>query len=84
MLDAVQELGNVGSGSVGYWGVSLGCGLGVPFVTADPRVRAVVLGLSGVLGLAEAAARSPSHADVPRFEVDSTVRFFARHLGTFG
>ena len=44
-------------GPVGYWGVSLGCGLGVPFVAAEPRVRAAVLGLGGALASAEAAAR---------------------------
>jgi dienelactone hydrolase len=119
VLDAVQELGHVGPGPVGYWGVSLGCGLGVPFVAAEPRVRAAVLGLGGALASAEAAAqitvpveflvqwddeRVPrdqglalfdafasaektlhanpgKHGDIPRFEVDSTVRFFARHLG---
>ncbi|MFI8005018.1 alpha/beta hydrolase [Streptomyces sp. NPDC086010] len=47
VLDAVQRLDHVGSGPVGYWGVSLGCGLGVPFVAAEPRVRAAVLGLGG-------------------------------------
>lgn len=47
VLDAVQRLDHVGTGPVGYWGVSLGCGLGVPFVAAEPRVRAAVLGLGG-------------------------------------
>lgn len=56
-LDAVQELDHVGAGPVGYWGVSLGCGLGVPFVAAEPRVRAAVLGLGGALASAEDAAR---------------------------
>jgi dienelactone hydrolase len=56
VLDAVQELGHVGAGPVGYWGVSLGCGLGVPFVAAEPRVRAAVLGLGGALASAGAAA----------------------------
>ncbi|HEX3647752.1 MAG TPA: alpha/beta hydrolase [Pseudonocardiaceae bacterium] len=118
-LDAAQELDTVGAGPVGYWGVSLGCGLGIPFVAAEPRVRAAVLGLSGALASAETAARitvpveflvqwddervprdqclalfdafgsvektlhaNPGkHGESPRFEVDSTVRFFARHLG---
>ena len=118
VLDAVQQLDHVGAGPVGYWGVSLGCGLGVPFVAAEPRVRAAVLGLGGVLASAEAAARvtvpveflvawddervpreqslalfdalaSPEktlhanpgrHSEVPAFEQDSTLRFFARHL----
>lgn len=57
VLDAVQQLSHVGTGPVGYWGVSLGCGLGVPFVAAEPRVRAAVLGLGGALALAETAAR---------------------------
>jgi dienelactone hydrolase len=119
VLDAVQELDHVGAGPVGYWGVSLGCGLGVPFVAAEPRVRAAVLGLGGVLSSAGAAARvtvpveflvawddervpraqslalfdafasadktlhaNPGkHGEVPAFEEDSTLRFFARHLG---
>jgi dienelactone hydrolase len=119
VLDAVQELDHVGTGPVGYWGVSLGCGLGVPFVAAEPRVRAAVLGLGGALASAEAAARitvpvellvqwddermprshglalfdalasaektlhaNPGrHAEIPAFELDSTLRFFARHLG---
>jgi dienelactone hydrolase len=118
VLGAVQELDHVGAGPVGYWGVSLGCGLGVPFVAAEPRVRAAVLGLGGVLASAEAAARvtvpveflvawddervprahslalfdafasaektlhaNPGkHGEVPAFEEDSTLRFFARHL----
>jgi dienelactone hydrolase len=119
VLDSVQRLGHVGTGPVGYWGVSLGCGLGVPFVAAEPRVRAASLGLGGALTSAEAAARitvpveflvqwddervpraqslalfdalasaektlhaNPGkHGEVPAFELDSTLRFFARHLG---
>jgi dienelactone hydrolase len=117
-VDAVQELDYVGAGPVGYWGVSLGCGLGVPFVAAEPRVRAAVLGLGGALASAQAAARitvpveflvqwddervpraqslalfdalasaektlhaNPGrHGEVPAFELDSTLRFFGRHL----
>ncbi|AQW54865.1 dienelactone hydrolase family protein [Streptomyces violaceusniger] len=119
VLDAVQRLEHVGAGPVGYWGVSLGCGLGVPFVAAEPRVRAAVLGLGGALASAGDAARitvpveflvqwddervpraeglalfdalasaektlhaNPGrHGDVPAFELDSALRFFARHLG---
>ena len=57
VLTAVQELDHVGAGPVGYWGVSMGCGLGVPLLAAEPRIRAAVLGLLGVHGLAETAAR---------------------------
>lgn len=119
VLDAVQEIEHVGTGPVGYWGVSLGCGLGVPFVAAEPRVRAAVLGLGGAPASARAAAaitvpveflvqwddeRVPrarslalfdalgsaektlhanpgKHGEIPAFELDSTVRFFSRHLG---
>jgi dienelactone hydrolase len=119
LLDAIQELSHVGAGPVGYWGVSMGCGLGVPFAAAEPRVRAAVLGLGGGPALAGAAARvtvpveflvqwddeavprewslalfdafasaekslhaNPGrHGELPAFELDSTLRFFARHLG---
>ena len=119
VLDAVRQPGGAGAGPVGYWGVSLGCGLGVPFVAAEPRVRAAVLGLGGALASAEAAARitipveflvqwddervprtqslalfdalasaektlhaNPGkHMEVPASELDSTLRFFTRHLG---
>ncbi|MEU0578864.1 alpha/beta hydrolase [Streptomyces griseoincarnatus] len=57
VLDAVRELDHVGPGPVGYWGVSLGCGLGVPFVAAEPRVRVAVLGLGGAHASADAASR---------------------------
>jgi dienelactone hydrolase len=36
VLTAVQRLDHVGAGPVGYWGVSLGCGLGVPRRGAGP------------------------------------------------
>ncbi|MFG2492066.1 dienelactone hydrolase family protein [Streptomyces caniferus] len=118
VLDAVRQLPHVGAGPVGYWGVSLGCGLGVPFVAAEPRVRAAVLGLGGAAASAGVAARitvpvefllqwddervprsqglalfdalasaektlhaNPGeHAETPAHELDSTLRFFARHL----
>lgn len=117
VLDEVQQLEHVGAGPVGYWGVCLGCGLGVPFVATEPRVRAAVLGLGG-LASAETAARVTApveflvqwddervprdhslalfdalasaektlhanpgrHAEIPLFELDSALRFFARHL----
>jgi len=35
---------------VGYWGVSMGTILGLPFVAAEPRIGAAVLGLMGLTG----------------------------------
>ncbi|WP_433064655.1 alpha/beta hydrolase [Dactylosporangium sp. CS-033363] len=57
VVSAVQTQKNVGEGPVGYRGLSMGCGLGVPFVASDQRVRAAVLGLCGPLGLEADAAR---------------------------
>ncbi|WP_328224610.1 MULTISPECIES: dienelactone hydrolase family protein [unclassified Streptomyces] len=57
VLTAVQRLDRVGVGPVGYCGMSMGCGLGIPLIAAEPRIRAAVLGLLGVDGLAEDAAR---------------------------
>jgi pimeloyl-ACP methyl ester carboxylesterase len=119
-LDALQALEFVGTdGPVGYWGVSLGSAIGVPFVAAEPRVTAAVFGLAAHQALAEAAAQvtvpiefllqwhdelvprdsalalfdafaseektlhaNPGrHTAVPLFELDSSIRFFSRHLG---
>lgn len=57
VLDALEQVDHVGAGPVGYWGMSMGCGLGVPLVAAEPRIGAAVIGLLGVTGLAETAAK---------------------------
>jgi dienelactone hydrolase len=57
VLTAVQRLDQVGAGPAGYCGMSMGCGLGIPLIAAEPRIRAAVLGLLGAHGLAEDAAR---------------------------
>jgi len=117
-IDVLAKLDWIGSGPVGYWGVSLGTALGLPLVAAEPRITAAVLGLMGYETLAGEAARltvpvefhlqwddeivprdsgltlfdaigsaektlhaNPGgHMDVPMFEVDSSERFFERHL----
>jgi len=57
-LDALQELDCVSAaGPVGFWGVSMGSAIGVPFVAAEPRITAAVFGLAGHEALAEAAGR---------------------------
>ena len=56
-LDAVQKLDWVDAdGPVGYWGVSMGTALGLPFTAIEPRVKAAVFGLAGHQSLADAAA----------------------------
>jgi dienelactone hydrolase len=57
VIDALTALDWIGAGPVGYWGVSLGCALGMPLVAAEPRIRAAVLGLMGHETLAEVAAQ---------------------------
>jgi dienelactone hydrolase len=102
--------------AIGYFGISMGGGIGIPFVAADNRVTAAVFGLTGheteaaakitvpvefllqwddelvprdsALALFDAFASAEKtlhanpggHGDVPRFEVESSVLFFTRHL----
>lgn len=60
-LEATLGFDFVGQGGpIGYWGVSMGTAIGVPFVAQCPRITAAVLGLAGLRpGAAEfeAAAR---------------------------
>jgi dienelactone hydrolase len=49
-LDALQALPEVGTGPVGYWGLSMGTIYGAPFVGAEPRIKVAVLGLMGISG----------------------------------
>jgi dienelactone hydrolase len=118
-LDALQDLAIIGAdGPVGYWGVSMGGAVGIPFVAAEPRITAAVFGLVRHDLIAEAAgtitipvefllqwddemvpresglalfdefasaektlhANTGGHRDVPAFELESSARFFARHL----
>ncbi len=49
-LDALRSLPDIGSGPVGWWGVSMGTIIGLPVVAADDRIGAAVLGLMGLTG----------------------------------
>jgi dienelactone hydrolase len=46
-LEALSELEDVGRGPVGWWGLSMGTILGIPFVAAESRIEVAVLGLMG-------------------------------------
>jgi dienelactone hydrolase len=48
VLDAAADDPDIGVGAVGYWGVSMGTAIGLPFVAAEPRIKAAVLGLLGL------------------------------------
>ena len=47
LTDAVEASG-AHDGRLGYWGVSMGTLIGLPFVASEPRVQAAVLGLAGM------------------------------------
>ena len=64
LLDDTESSG-LTDGRIGYWGMSMGTGIGLRFVASDRRVRAATLGLAGLGpqmggGEFEAAARSLS------------------------
>jgi dienelactone hydrolase len=46
-LAALAALPDIDSERLGYGGVSMGTMFGIPFIAADARIRAAVLGLSG-------------------------------------
>lgn len=50
VLDALIALGEFDEARVGWWGLSMGTILGLPFVAAEPRISAAVLGLMGLTG----------------------------------
>jgi pimeloyl-ACP methyl ester carboxylesterase len=75
-LDAVEKLDYVGQGPAGYWGVSMGTAIGVPFIAGEPRVKAAVLGLAGLRPGAtdfEKAARSITIPLIFSFQWDDEV-----------
>jgi dienelactone hydrolase len=64
VIDLLQAEPGVVNGQIGYWGVSMGTIIGLPFVAGEPRVNCAVLGLMGLGTFGgerfEAAARSCS------------------------
>jgi pimeloyl-ACP methyl ester carboxylesterase len=49
VLDAVERLPDVGTGPTGWWGVSMGTSIGLPFVATEPRITCAVLGLASTV-----------------------------------
>ncbi len=56
-LDLLEKEGDIVDERIGYWGVSMGTMIGLPFVAAEQRVTAAVLGLAGLTGMPGAEAR---------------------------
>jgi pimeloyl-ACP methyl ester carboxylesterase len=69
LLDDLDAQG--GGTSYGYWAVSMGTAIGLPFVASEPRIAAAVLGLAGLGGRPGAAEfeRSARLLRVPIFLV---------------
>ena len=65
-LDALHMLQVVGPNQrVGYWGMSMGGAIGVQLVANEPRIRAAVLGLVGLLPGEDALAAAAARIQVP-------------------
>lgn len=64
-LDAIRAVPEVGEGPVGYWGVSMGTSIGVPFLANEPRVQCAVLGLNGLRAGADEFARNAGNITIP-------------------
>lgn len=65
-LDVAQSFDFVGAEApVGYWGVSMGTAIGVPFVAAEPRIACAVFGLAGLRPQASDMARAAAAITIP-------------------
>ncbi|HLK45754.1 MAG TPA: hypothetical protein VKT18_07180 [Acidimicrobiales bacterium] len=87
-LDALVTEPELSGVPVGYWGLSMGTLLGLPFVAADERVSACVLGLAGMLGPSSARlALDAARVEVPTLflaQLDDELFSFTTALALFG
>jgi dienelactone hydrolase len=80
-LDGLLSLQQLADRIVGYWGLSMGGRFGVPFLGADDRVRAAVLGLVGT-NAARGIAASAAEIRVPvLFELNTEDHLFPLYGG---
>ncbi len=65
-LDAVQTLEMTGDDvPVGYLGVSMGGAIGVPLVATEPRIKAAVIGLIGLVPSGQDLVDAANRVEVP-------------------
>ena len=62
-LTALKQVDGVGDGPTGYWGLSMGTVIGLPFVASEPRIDCAVLGLMGLS--ADARGESARSITIP-------------------
>ena len=65
VLDAVETLPDVGSGPTGWWGVSMGTGVGLPFVSEEPRFTCAVFGLASAAPENELSPAMAKKIEIP-------------------
>ena len=67
VLDELLASNRFDTARIGYWGLSMGTMLGLPFVAAEPRLKAAVLGLCGFAGTSAIRGRfgERHRADAP-------------------
>jgi dienelactone hydrolase len=65
LLDDVTSHAEWAAGPFGYWGVSMGTGFGVPFLAAEPRISAAVLGLGALRPDDEARRAQAARITIP-------------------
>lgn len=77
-LDALLALDRFDPGCVGYWGLSMGTVLGLPFVASEPRISAAVLGACGFTGSSAVRARFADRHRVDAPNVSCPVLFMVQ------
>lgn len=65
VLDAIEQLPDIGEGPLGWWGVSMGTGIGLPFVSQEPRFTCAVFGLASASPENERSPAMAQKIEVP-------------------